>query len=153
MSARSEARATPRSSWSRLWVLAPLAVLLAIVLVFSAYGDEVTDLLGRNPPPADEFEVRRVEFHPGEIRVRVTNPQADELTIASVTVDDAIVPYSLDGPSELDRLRSSTIVVPFDWVEDDPITTPSRTASGASAQRRDQLEPGAASARALTRPR
>ena len=25
------------------------------------------------------------------------NPQADELTIASVTVDDAIVPFTVDG--------------------------------------------------------
>ena len=130
MSARSEAGATPGSSWSRLWVLAPLAVLLAIVLVFSAYGREVTDLLGRNPPPADEFDVRRVEFHPGEIRVRVTNPQADELTIASVTVDDAIVPFTLDGPRELGRLRSSTIVVPFDWIPDEPITVGITSSSG-----------------------
>ena len=130
MSARSEAGATPGSSWSRLWVLAPLAVLLAIVLVFSASGDEVTDLLGRNPPPADEFDVRRVEFHPGEIRVRVTNPQADELTIASVTVDDAIVPFTLDGPRELGRLRSSTILVPFDWIPDEPITVGITSSSG-----------------------
>ena len=27
------------------------------------------------PPPADEFDVRRVEFQPGEITIRVTNPQ------------------------------------------------------------------------------
>ena len=40
----------------------------------------------RNPPPVDEFKIRRVEFQPGEIRIRVTNPQRDDLTIASVTV-------------------------------------------------------------------
>ena len=48
---------------------------------------------------------------PGEIRIRVRNPQPEELTIASVTVDDAIVPFTLDGPATLKRLRSSTIVV------------------------------------------
>jgi zinc transporter, ZIP family len=105
----------------RLWAIAPLLLLVAFVAAFSAWGGNVTDLLGRNPPPADEFDVRRVEFKPGEIRIRVTNPQREGLTIASVTVDDAIVPFVLDGPRELRRLRSSTIVVPYDWVEDEPI--------------------------------
>ena len=49
------------------------------------------------------------------------NPQRDDLTIAVATVDDAIVPYTLDGPATLGRLRSSTIVIPYAWVEDDPI--------------------------------
>jgi ZIP family zinc transporter len=119
MNARAEAAVEP-GRW-RLWALAPLLLLIAIVAGFATYGSSVTDLLGRNPPPADEFDVRRVEFHPGEIRIRVTNPQQDDLTIASVAVDDAIVPYRLDGPATLGRLRSSTIIVPFDWIEDEPI--------------------------------
>ena len=74
--------------------------------------------------------MRRVEFEPGEIRVRVTNPQADDLTIASVTVDDAIVPFTVDGDRTLGRLRSSTIVVPYDWVEDDPIAVGVTSSTG-----------------------
>ena len=85
-------------------------------------GDRVAELIGRNPPPADEFDIRRVEFEPGVIRILVRNPQHDDLTIANVNVDDAIVPFTVDGPTTLGRLRSSTIVVPFDWVQDDPIT-------------------------------
>ncbi len=115
---------------SRLWTVAPLALLLAIVLSFSAWGDSITDLLGRNPPPADAFDVRRVEFHTGEIRIKVTNPQPDDLTIASVTVDDAIVPFSLDGPQTLGRLRSSTIVVPYEWIADEPISVGITSSTG-----------------------
>jgi zinc transporter, ZIP family len=63
-----------------------------------------------------------VEFQPGEIRFKVTNPQRDELTIAAVTVDNAVVPYRVDGDSTLGRLRSATIVVPFDWVPGEPLT-------------------------------
>jgi len=47
-----------------------------------------------------------------------------------VTVDDAIVPFRLDGPSSLGRLRSSTIVVPYHWVEDDPYTVGVTSSSG-----------------------
>ena len=90
-----------------------LLLAVAVALVVSL-GDRVVDLVGGSPPPADEFDVRRVEFREGEIRVQVRNPQRDDLTIAVVTVDDAIVPYTLDGPATLGRLRSSTIVVPYD---------------------------------------
>jgi len=93
-------------------------------------GSSLVGLVGSNPPPADQFDIRRVEFSPGEIRVVVRNPQRDELTIASVTVDDAIVPFSVDGPTTLGRLRSSTIVVPFQWVENDPISVGVTSSSG-----------------------
>ena len=106
----------------RLWSLGPILLLAAVVGVFVSSGSSLVDLIGRNPPPADNLDVRRVEFHPGQIRIRVTNPQPDRLTIASVTVDDAIVPFTLDGPRTLRRLRSTTIVVPYDWVPDDPIS-------------------------------
>ena len=124
----SAAQELPRG-W-RLWALLPLLLLVGAVAIFAASGTTLLDLVGRAPPPADEFDIRRVEFKPGEIRVRVTNPQRQELTIATVTVDDAIVPYSVDGSATLGRLRSSTIVVPFQWVEDDPYTVGVTSSSG-----------------------
>jgi zinc transporter, ZIP family len=114
----------------RLWALAPILLLALVVGAFSQSGSSLVDLIGSNPPPADEFDIRRVELSPGEIRIRVTNPQREDITIASVTVDDAIVPYSLDGPRELGRLRSSTIVVPFEWVENDPIAVGVTSSTG-----------------------
>jgi ZIP family zinc transporter len=105
----------------RFWALVPVVLLVAAVSGFAATGSSLTGLLGESPPPADEFDVRRVALKPGEIRIRVTNPQRQELTIGTVTVDDAIVPFELDGPATLGRLRSTTIVVPYDWVEDEPL--------------------------------
>ncbi len=114
----------------RLWALVPLLVLIAIVALFAATGSSLTDLLGRTPPPADQFDVRRVELEPGEIRVLVTNPQADDLTIATVTVDDAIVHYTVDGNSTLGRLRSATISIHYDWVPDEPLLIGVTSSSG-----------------------
>jgi ZIP family zinc transporter len=115
---------------ARLWALVPIVLLVGAVSLFAASGESVTGLLGRSAPQPDEFDIRRVEFHPGEIRIRVTNPQRDDLTIASVTVDDAIVPFSTDGPATLSRLRSSTIVVAYDWVEDEPISVGVTSSTG-----------------------
>ena len=127
----SDAAAAVRGgrSW-RLWAFVPLILLTAVVALFTAGGSSITGLLGENPPPADEFDIRRVEFHPGEIRIRVTNPQRDDLTIASVTVDDAIVPFEVDGPTTLGRLRSSEIVVRYDWVEEEPIAVGVTSSTG-----------------------
>jgi zinc transporter, ZIP family len=128
-SAIAAKRGLGRVHW-RLWALVPILLLVGTVSVFAATGGSLLELIGRNPPAADEFDIRRVEFKPGEIRLRVTNPQRDELTIASVTVDDAIVPFSVDGPERLGRLRSATIVVPYDWVADEPIAVGVTSSTG-----------------------
>jgi ZIP family zinc transporter len=121
---------TPGGGVWRVGALLPVVLLAAVVGVFVTTGSSLVDLIGGNPPPADEFSIRRVQFEPGEIRIRVTNPHRDELRIASVTVDDAIVPFSVDGDRELRRLRSATIVVPYDWVEDEPISVGVTSSSG-----------------------
>ena len=125
-------QATPRESrlnW-RIWAVVPVLLLALAVGAVVTSGASLVDLVGTNPPPADEFDIRRVEFSPGEIRITVRNPQPDDLTIANVNVDDAIVPFTVDGSTTLGRLRSSTIVVPFDWVEEDPITVGVTSSTG-----------------------
>jgi ZIP family zinc transporter len=131
MEARSVAeRVFERGGRWRLWALVPVLLLVGAVSLVTATGGPLLDLLGRNPPPADEFDIRRVEFGDGQIRIRVTNPQRDDLTIASVTVDDAIVPFELGGPATLERLRSATVTVPYNWVEDEPISVGVTSSSG-----------------------
>ena len=114
----------------RLWALVPIVLLALAVAVVVSQGDRVVDLVGGAPPPADELDVRRVELRHGEIRVLVRNPQREDVTIASVTVDDAIVPFTLDGPATLDRLRSTTVLVPYDWVPDEPLAIGVTTSTG-----------------------
>jgi zinc transporter ZupT len=130
MTGEAVVRGRPGVARWRLLALVPIVLLVGVVSLFAATGGSLTGLVGSNPPQADEFDIRRVEFHPGEIRIRVTNPQQDDLTIATVTVDDAIVPYHLDGPETLGRLRSSTIVVAYDWVEDEPIAVGVTSSTG-----------------------
>jgi zinc transporter ZupT len=118
------------SSWWRLWALAPIALLAVAVGLFVSSGSSLVGLIGTNPPPADVFDIRRVELRPGEIRIRVTNPQSTELRIGAVTIDDAIVPYRVDGTTTLSRLRSATVVVPYDWVEDEPLAVGVTSSTG-----------------------
>jgi zinc transporter ZupT len=114
----------------RLWALVPIAALVGAVALFVSTGGSLLELVGQSPPPRDELDVRRVEFRPDEIRVRVTNPQRETITIASVTVDDAIVPFSVDGDRTLGRLRSATLVVPYDWVDGEPLSVGVTSSTG-----------------------
>ena len=114
----------------RLWALLPIVALVGAIAIFVSAGGSLLELVGQNPPPADELDIRRVEFRPGEIKIRVTNPQRDDITIATVAVDDAIVPYTLDGDRTIGRLRSTTIVVPFDWVDGEPISVGVTSSTG-----------------------
>jgi ZIP family zinc transporter len=114
----------------RLWPLLPLLVLAAVVALFTSTGGSLVDLVGSKPPPKDEFQIRRVELSKGEVRIRVTNPQREKLTIGSVAIDDAVVPFQVDGSRTLSRLRSSTIEVAYDWVENEPLTVGVTSSSG-----------------------
>jgi ZIP family zinc transporter len=130
MEARSAASERFGASRWRLWALVPIVLLVGAVSLVAATGTSLVELVRSNPPQADVFEIRRVTFEPGEIRIRVTNPQQDDLTIATVTVDDAIVRYDVDGPATLGRLRSSTVVVPYDWVDGEPISVGVTSSTG-----------------------
>jgi len=134
MEAGSAAPERGRLNW-RLWAVVPVLLLALAVGVVVSAGSSLVDLVGSNPPSADKFDIRRIEFEPGEIRILVRNPQRDDLTIANVNVDDAIVPYSVDGPTTLGRLRSSMIVVPFQWVDGDPITVGVTSSTGIQTVR------------------
>jgi ZIP family zinc transporter len=114
----------------RLWALLPIVALVGAIAVFVSTGSSLLDLVGQSPPPRDELDVRRVEFRPGEIKVKVTNPQREDITLATVTVDDAVVPYTLDGDRTIGRLRSTTIVIPFDWVDGEPLSVGVTSSTG-----------------------
>ena len=129
MEAGSAVGRSARIGW-RLWAVVPVVLLALAVGVVVTSGSSLVGLVGSNPPSADEFDIRRVEFSPGEVRILVRNPQVEDLTIANVNVDDAIVPFTTDGPTTLGRLRSSTIVVAYDWVENDPITVGVTSSTG-----------------------
>lgn len=117
----------------RARALIPLALLALVLAGFAAVNTSVLDLVGVGAPPADEVDVRRVEFKAGsqpEIQVRVTNPQTDALEIAMVSVNDAFVRFTLDGPAELGRLDSRSVTIPYHWDEGDPYVIGITTSSG-----------------------
>jgi zinc transporter ZupT len=111
-----------------------IAIIVATTLVVRN-GDAIVSKFGHVPPTADQFSVRRVDFVDDAIEVHITNPQSQHLSLATVMVDDMIVPYHLEGGSaHLDRLDSRTIEIPFRWVDDEPYTITLTASSGIATE-------------------
>lgn len=105
---------TPRS-W--LLALVPLLLLAGVMTVIFATDGGVGD---RTAPPIETLSIQRVQLpEPGSIEVRVTNDGPDPITIAQVTVDEAYWQFSMSPAGELDRLDSTTVTIPYPWVQDE----------------------------------
>ena len=111
--------------------LAPLGssivLLVAVVSLFAARGDSLLNLVGeeiRLPPTSSTC----AEWVSQEIRIHVTNPSA-RISIATVTVDDDRSVHRR-RPHHPRRLRSAAIVVPYAWVQDEPISVGITSSTG-----------------------
>jgi len=123
------------------WVLllAPLLVLAALVALFLTKGEL---LVGRAPIPPDALlrvDFERVVFRPGEILATVRNTGPAEVTIAQVTVNDAIWQFAvLPGPT-LARLQQGTLAIPYPWETGDPVEVKLVTSNGLAFAHRVEV--------------
>ncbi|MBC7643737.1 MAG: hypothetical protein H7123_01330, partial [Thermoleophilia bacterium] len=114
----------------------PVVILAAITLAVTSNGDRILTGFGHNPPPADELLVERTEFHPGRIELQVVNPQPEAITPAMITVDGAIVNnFQVDGGgNDIATHGHRTLVIPYDWIRDDPYLIGIVSSSGITTE-------------------
>ena len=108
----------PGLAWTPKWIvlgLLPLALLGVIIALIIATDGGVGD---RNAPPIEALNVQQVRLpDPGVIELDVVNEGPDAITIAQVIVDGAYWGHELDGDRVLDTYDSTTITIPYPWVE------------------------------------
>ena len=108
-----EAEAAARPAW--LLGLAPLGLILAAVAIFVVLG--APGLGERNGVPVEEIVVEQTTLRPGQIELALRNDGPDALTVAQITVNDAFVPFTADDGTEIGRLGSTTLTIPYPWIE------------------------------------
>ena len=104
------------------------AARVAVSFVISS-GDSIVDLIGGNPPPADVFDVRRWSSP----RARSASPSQPAARRPHHRLGDRRRrhrPLRARRPATLRRPRSSTIVVAYDWVEDEPLAVGVTSSTG-----------------------
>ncbi len=100
-----------------LSALLPLVVLGAMVYWFLDRG---TGLVERPTPPVESISFERMVLGEGMITAYVRNTGPLDVTVAQVTVNDALWGARIEPADVIPRLGRAAIVIPYDWVEGEP---------------------------------
>ncbi len=110
------------------WVraLGPVLLIAVMAALFLAL-DPIGRL--RQVPPVEAIAVERTVFSPDLIQLTVRNDGPDPVRIAQVQVNDAYWGFAIDD-SELDRLGTAALSIPYPWEEGLPVAITLVTSTG-----------------------
>ena len=113
----AKAAARPAPGGIPLWALGaiPLALIAIALALFAILGGP--GLGDRTGPPVEELAVERTVLHPGEIELTLRNDGPDAVEVAQIAVNDAFVPFTAQDGLRVDRLGSTTLAIPYPWIE------------------------------------
>jgi ZIP family zinc transporter len=116
--------------------LRPVTALIPLVLTAALIGFFIwlgpAGIFPGNFPPVEELTVGKVTLEPGEIQVVVTNGGPSPVTIAQVLIDEAYWAYTSSYEGPIERLKSTTLTIPYPWVEGEPVNIRLITSTGVT---------------------
>jgi zinc transporter ZupT len=95
-------------------LLLPILLLAGVIFLFLQTGGGL-DL--DSPVPIENLTIERYHLERGHIQLHVQNTGPDTLTIASVIVNEAVMPFEVSPSAEIPRLGKATISVQYAWTE------------------------------------
>jgi zinc transporter ZupT len=95
-------------------LLIPILLLAGVILLFLQTGGGL-DL--ESPVPIEDLTIERYHLERGQIEFNVQNTGPDTLTIASVIVNEAVMPFEVTPSAEIPRLGRAVISVDYAWTE------------------------------------
>jgi zinc transporter, ZIP family len=122
----------PPSRRLATWVPVLLLVLVSAGLVALLLTAE-DGLLGGSPVPPEallKIEFERIAFGPGEVIATVRNTGPREVTIAQVTVNDALWHFVVTPGPTLARMQRARVAIPYLWEAGDPVEVKLITSTG-----------------------
>ncbi len=102
------------------WIfgLLPLVLLAGLLALFAKVGP--AGIFEAAFPPIEELTIERIYFTEDGIGVEVVNGGPEEVTIAQVTVDEALWQFTAEPDAVLGRLDRATLSIPYPWSEGEP---------------------------------
>lgn len=100
--------------WTFVLLLLPILLLAGVILLFLNTGGGL-DL--RAPAPIENLTVERYHLEPGHIELHVQNTGPEAMTIASVIINDAVMPFEVTPDASIPRLGRASISVAYAWSE------------------------------------
>jgi zinc transporter, ZIP family len=95
-------------------LLLPIVLLVGVILLFLNTGGGL-DL--RAPVPIEDLTIERYRLERGHITLYVQNTGPETLTIASLIINEAVMPFTITPSAEIPRLGRATIDVHYAWTE------------------------------------
>ena len=93
-------------------LLIPIILLAGVIALFLTTGGGL-DL--ESPVPVENLNIERYHLEPNYIELHVRNTGPEELTIASVIINDAVMPFQVHPSPTIPRLGRADIVVNYAW--------------------------------------
>ena len=93
-------------------LLVPVILLAGVIALFLTTGGGL-DL--ESPAPVEDLDVERYHLEPNSVELYVRNTGPDELTIATVIINESVMPFKVDPSPTIPRLGRATIQVNYAW--------------------------------------
>lgn len=92
--------------------LLPIILLAGVIVLFMRTGG---GLNMEAPAPIEDLTIERYRLEKDHIELYVQNTGPEELTIASVIINDAVMPFTVSPDATLPRLATATIDTEYSW--------------------------------------
>jgi zinc transporter, ZIP family len=93
-------------------LLVPVILLAGVIALFLTTGGGL-DL--ESPAPVEDLDIERYHLEPNSVELYVRNTGPDKLTIATVIINDSVMPFKVDPGPSIPRLGRATIQVNYAW--------------------------------------
>ncbi|MGH2521054.1 MAG: ZIP family metal transporter, partial [Anaerolineales bacterium] len=93
----------------------PVLLLIGVIALFLATGG--AGLHVEPAAPIESLTFDRTILRPGEIELRIRNTSPQDITLATVIVNDVIWPFAAEPNFTLPRLGRATVRLSYPWVE------------------------------------
>lgn len=94
--------------------LLPIILLAGVIALFLNTGGGL-DL--ESPVPIEELTIERYYLERDHIELHVRNTGPQELTIAQIIINDAVMPFEVTPDNTISRLSKANIIVKYAWTE------------------------------------
>jgi zinc transporter, ZIP family len=95
-------------------LLLPIILLAGVIFLFLRTGGGL-DM--EAPVPIEDLTIERYRLEKEYIELYVQNTGPEELTIASVIINDAVMPFEVSPSPTIDRLGKAVISTEYSWTE------------------------------------
>jgi zinc transporter ZupT len=95
-------------------LLIPILLLAGVIALFLSTGGGL-DL--QSPAPVENLNIERYTLQPNEIILHVRNTGPEKITIASVIVNEAVMPFTVSPSPDIPRLGRADIHINYAWTQ------------------------------------